>query len=179
MNTTPPIYGLLAEFDGPEEVLSAAKRAHAEGYRRMDAHTPFPVEGLSEAIGLPHTRLPLLVLLAGLFGAFVGFASQYYVTVFDYPINVGGRPLNSWPSYIPITFEVTILFAALTPVVGMIALNGLPMPYHPVFNVPAFSRASRDRFFLCIEAVDPRFDREGTRLFLESLRPREVTEVEH
>jgi hypothetical protein len=177
MSATPPIYGLMAEFDTPEALLSAARRAHAEGYRRMDAHTPFPVEGLSEAIGFHHTWLPLLVLLAGLFGAFVGFASQYYVTVFDYPLNVGGRPLNSWPAYIPITFEVTILFAALTAVVAMIALNGLPMPYHPVFNVPAFARASRDRFFLCIEAADPRFDREGTRRFLESVKAREVSEV--
>jgi hypothetical protein len=179
MGAHPSLYGLMAEFDTPGELLSAAKRAHAEGYRRMDAHTPFPVEGLSEAIGFHHTWLPLLVLLAGLFGAFVGFASQYYVTVIDYPLNVGGRPLNSWPAYIPITFEVTILFAALTAVIGMIALNGLPMPYHPVFNVPAFARASRDRFFLCIEAADPRFDHEGTRRFLESLKAREVSEVAH
>jgi hypothetical protein len=177
MSTEPSIYGLMAEFDGPDDLLAAAKRAHAEGYRRMDAYSPFPVEGLAEAIQVRHTRLPLLVLLAGLFGAFVGFASQYYVTVFDYPINVGGRPLNSWPAYIPITFEVTILFAALTAVVGMIALNGLPMPYHPVFNVPAFGGASRDRFFLCIEAADPRFDLEGTRRFLEGLQAREVSEV--
>jgi hypothetical protein len=145
----------------------------------MDAHTPFPVEGLSEAIGFHHTSLPLLVLIAGVVGAVVGFASQYYVTVFDYPLNVGGRPLNSWPSYIPITFEVTILFAALTAVIAMIALNGLPMPYHPVFNVAAFARASRDRFFLCIEAADPRFDREGTRQFLVGLNAREVSEVAH
>jgi len=179
MNATLPIYGLMAEFDTPEDLLAAAKHAHAEGYRRMDAYSPFPVEGLSEAIGFHHTRLPLLVLIAGIVGAIVGFASQYYVTVFDYPINVGGRPLNSWPAYIPITFEVTILFAALTAVVGMIALNRLPMPYHPVFNFPAFGRASRDRFFLCIEAADPRFDREGTRQFLESLKPREVSEVAH
>lgn len=179
MNATPPIYGLLAEFGSPEELLAAARRAHAEGYRRMDAHSPFPVEGLSEAVGFRHTRLPLLVLIAGLVGAFVGFATQYWVTVIDYPINVGGRPLNSWPAYIPITFEVTVLFAALTAVVGMIALNGLPMPYHPVFNVPAFAGASRDRFFLCIEAADPRFDREGTRRFLEGLKPREVSEVAH
>jgi hypothetical protein len=177
MSAQPSIYGLMAEFDSPEDLLSAAKRAHAEGYRRMDAYTPFPVEGLAEAIGFPHTRLPLLVLLAGLFGAFVGFVSQYYVTVFDYPLIVGGRPLNSWPAYIPITFEVTILFAALTAVVGMIALNRLPMPYHPVFNVPAFGAASRDRFFLCIEAADPRFDREGTRRFLQGLQAKEVSEV--
>ncbi len=179
MSATPPIYGLMAEFDAPEDLLAAATRAHAEGYRRMDAYSPFPVEGLSEAIGFRHTRLPLLVLIAGVVGAIVGFASQYWVTVIDYPLNVGGRPLNSWPAYIPITFEVTILFAALTAVVGMIALNGLPMPYHPVFNVPAFGGASRDRFFLCLEATDPRFDREATRRFLESLKAREVSEVAH
>jgi hypothetical protein len=174
-----PIYGLMAEFDTPEAVLEAAKRAYAQGYRRMDAHSPFPVEGLAEAVGFHRTHLPLLVLIAGLAGAVIGFASQYYATVIDYPLNIGGRPLNSWPSYIPITFEVVILFAALTAVVGMIVLNGLPMPYHPVFNVPAFSAASRDRFFLCIEAADPLFDREATRKFLETLSPHEVSEVEH
>jgi hypothetical protein len=179
MRATSPIYGVMAEFDTPEEVLTAAKRAYAHGYRRMDAYSPFPVEGLSEAIGFHHTHLPLLVLIAGILGAVIGFASQYYATVIDYPLNVGGRPLNSWPSYIPITFEVTILFAALTAVVGMIALNRLPMPYHPVFNVPAFDGASRDRFFLCIEAADPSFDCEGTRRFLETLNPSEVSEVEH
>jgi len=179
MSVPPPIYGLMAEFDTPEDLLAAAKRAHAQGYRRMDAYTPFPVEGLSDAIGFHHTWLPLLVLIAGILGAIVGFASQYYATVIDYPLNVGGRPLNSWPSYIPITFEVTILFAALTAVVGMIALNRLPMPYHPVFNVPRFALASRDRFFLCIEATDPLFDREATRRFLQGLKPGEVSEVAH
>jgi hypothetical protein len=172
------IYGLMAEFDTPQDLLAASKRAHAEGYRRMDAYAPFPVEGLAEAIGFHHTRLPLLVLLAGLFGGIVGFASQYWVTVIDYPLNVGGRPLNSWPAYIPITFEVTILFAALAAVVGMIAMNGLPLPYHPVFNVPAFSAATRDRFFLCIEARDPIFDVQRTRQFLEGLGSHGVHDVE-
>jgi hypothetical protein len=178
MSAQTPIHGLLAEFDTPQDLLAAAKRAHAEGFRRMDAYAPFPVEGLAEAVGFHHTRLPLLVLLAGLFGAFVGFASQYWVTVIDYPLNIGGRPLNSWPAYIPITFEVTILFAALAAVIGMIARNGLPMPYHPVFNVPAFSAATRDRFFLCIEAGDPNFDLQRTRQFLEGLGPHGVHDVE-
>jgi len=178
MGAMTPIYGLMAEFDTPEEVLAAAKRAHGQGYRRLDAYTPFPVEGLSEAIGFHHTWLPLLVLIAGILGAIVGFASQYYATVIDYPLNVGGRPLNSWPSYIPITFEVTVLFAALTAVIGMIALNRLPMPYHPVFNVPAFDAASRDRFFLCIEARDPRFDTQRTRQFLEGLGSHGVYDVD-
>ncbi|HSB68500.1 MAG TPA: DUF3341 domain-containing protein [Candidatus Methylomirabilis sp.] len=177
MSAPPLLYGLLAEFDTPQELLAAARRVHADGYRRMDAYTPFPVEGLAEAIGFHHTRLPLLVLLAGLFGAFVGFASQYWVTVIDYPLNIGGRPLNSWPAYIPITFEVTILFAALAAVVGMIAMNGLPMPYHPVFNVPAFAAASRDRFFLCIEARDPMFDLQRTRQFLQGLGSQGVYDV--
>jgi hypothetical protein len=177
MNTASPIHGLMAEFDTPEGLLAAARQARAAGYRRMDGYTPFPVEGLSEALGHPRTRLPLMVLIAGVAGAIFGFVSQYWVTVIDYPVIVGGRPFNSWPAYIPITFELTILFAALTAVVGMIALNRLPMPYHPVFNVPRFALASQDRFFLCIEAADPMFDREETRRFLESLKPREVSEV--
>jgi hypothetical protein len=169
----------MAEFETPDALRDAAERARATGYRRMDAYSPFPVEGLAEAIGFRDPWIARLVLLAGLFGAGFGFASQYWVTVLDYPLNVGGRPLNSWPAYIPITFELTILFAALTAVVGMIALNRLPMPYHPVFNVPAFRRVTDDGFFLCIEATDPRFDRGATKRFLESLGAREVTEVEH
>jgi hypothetical protein len=170
-------YGLLAEFATPEELLRAAERAYADGYRRMDAYSPFPVHGLAEAIGFHANRLPLLVLLGGILGAGAGFGSQYYAAVIDYPINVGGRPFNSWPSFIPITFEVTILVAALTAVLGMLALNGLPQPYHPVFNAPRFALATRDRFFLCIEAADPRFDPAATRRFLEGLSPKEVTDV--
>ena len=171
------LYGLMAEFESPEELLAAAQRAHREGYRRMDAHSPFPIHGLAEAIGVRRTWLPLLVLIGGVLGALVGYGTQYYVAVIDYPINVGGRPFNSWPSFIPITFEVTILFAALTAVLGMLALNGLPMPYHPAFNAPRFALATHDRFFLCIEATDPKFDPHATRKFLESFAPREVSEV--
>ena len=176
--STAPVYGLLAEFDAPEELVTAGERAYADGYRRLDAYTPFPVHGLAEAIGFRTNRLPLLVLIAGIVGAGAGFFSQYYAAVIDYPLNVGGRPLNSWPAFIPITFEVTILAAAATAVLGMLALNGLPQPYHPVFNAPRFALATRDRFFLCIEATDPRFDSEATRKFLEGLGAKEVTDVE-
>ena len=176
--STVPVYGLLAEFDSPDDLVVAGERAYADGYRRLDAYTPFPVHGLAEAIGFRTNRLPFRVLLGGIVGAGAGFFSQYYAAVIDYPLNVGGRPLNSWPAFIPITFEVTILAAAATAVLGMLALNGLPQPYHPVFNAPRFALATRDRFFLCIEATDPRFDSEATRRFLEGLGAKEVTDVE-
>lgn len=179
MQTRAPIYGLMAEFRHPEDVVAAAQRAYAEGYRRMDAYSPFPVEGLAEAIGFQKTRLPLVVLIGGIVGCLGGFFMQYYASVIDYPLNIGGRPLNSWPSFVPVTFELTILCAALAAVFGMLALNGLPMPYHPVFNVERFELATRDHFFLCIEARDPCFDREVTRRFLESIGAQEVTEVAH
>jgi hypothetical protein len=175
----PPIYGLMAEFENPHELVDAARRARAEGYTRLDGYTPFPVEGLAEALDLGDTRVPLIVLIGGLVGAVLGYSMQYYLTAVDYPVIVGGRPYHSWPSFIPVTFEMTVLVAGLSAVLGMLALNGLPMPYHPVFNVPRFALASRDRFFLCIEATDPLFDRDGTRRFLERLLPRVVTEVEH
>jgi hypothetical protein len=174
----PPLYGLMAEFENPNDLVAAARQAHEEGYRKMDAYTPFPVEGLAEALGFRHTRVPLIVLIGGLVGCAAGYFMQYYLSAIDYPLNVGGRPLNSWPSFIPVTFEMTILVAALAAVLGMLALNGLPMPHHPVFNVPRFALATRDRFFLCIEATDPKFDREATRYFLERLVPRVVSEVE-
>ena len=144
----------MAEFASPEELLEAARRAFAAGFRKMDAYSPFPVDGLAEAIGFHDSRVPLIVLIGGILGCLGGFFLQYWVSVIDYPINVGGRPLNSWPSFIPVTFEMTILVAALSAVFGVLALNGLPMPYHPVFNVERFELASRNRFFLCIEAAD-------------------------
>ncbi len=173
-----PIHGLMAQFKTPEEILRAARRAREEGYRNMDAYSPYPVEGLSEELGLKRNRVPFVVLLGGLVGAGVGFFMQWWSMAWDYPFNVGGRPYNSWPVFIPITFEVMILVASFAAILGMFFLNGLPQPHHPVFNVPEFARASQDRFFLCIEAIDPRFDPVTTRQFLEGLGPeRSVMEV--
>ena len=169
----------MAEFDNPTALVNAARRAREEGYRKLDAYSPFPIEELSEALHLPTSKLPLIVLIGGILGGFPGYLMQYYVTVIYFPINIAGRPLHSWPAYIIITFEVTILFAALSAVLGLLALCGLPMPYHPTFNVPRFAMASRNRFFLCIQATDPLFDRKATEEFLESLEPREVAEVAH
>ncbi len=173
----PPIYGLMAEFEEPEHLLAAAQLAYEEGYRKMDAYTPFPIEGLADAIGFHRNSMPIIVLTGGILGCLGGFFLQYYIAVYDYPLNIGGRPLNSWPSFIPITFELTVLLAALFAIFGMLATNRLPEPYHPVFNVSRFALASRDRFFLCVESSDPKFDKDGTKRFLQSLPSREVTEV--
>ncbi len=172
-----PVYGLMAEFEDPKALVEAAERTREAGYHATDAYSPFPIEELHEALGHAHTKLPLLVLLGGIFGGLGGYALEYWVSVIAYPINVGGKPFHSWPAFIPVTFECTVLGAALTAVFGMFALNGLPMPYHPVFNVPHFAHASRNKFFLCIEARDPRFDLTETRRFLESLHPTEVSTV--
>src|SRR5579872_5732172 len=167
----------MAEFDNPTALVNAARAVREKGYRKLDAYSPFPIEELSDALHLHQNKLPLIVLIGGILGGLAGYLMQYYVTVVYFPINIAGRPLHSWPAYIIITFEMTILFAALSAVFGLLGLCGLPMPYHPVFNVPRFSAASRDRFFLCIEAHDPLFDRHTTADFLNSLSPREVSEV--
>jgi hypothetical protein len=177
--TKPPIYGLMAEFDAPEQIVAAAEKARDAGYRQMDAFTPFPMEELTDALGIHHSRLSLFVLCCGITGCLVGFFMQYYVAVIEYPLNIGGRPLNSWPQWIPITFEMTILFSAIGAVIGMIFRNGLPRPVHPVFNVDRFELATRDKFFLLIEATDPRFDQKETEKFLRALKPAHVSVVDH
>ena len=172
------IYGLMAEFEDPDSLVEASRQARDSGYTKLDAYSPFPIEELHEALKLKKPILPKLVLLGAILGALTGFILQYYTSVEVYPLNIGGRPLNSWPSFIVITFELAILFAAGTAVFGMFALNGLPSPYHPVFNVERFALASRDRFFLCIESRDPKFHIEETRAFLLSLQPDGVFEVD-
>jgi Protein of unknown function (DUF3341) len=174
---TKPIYGVTAEFDNPTALVNAARAAREKGYHKLDAYSPFPIEELNDVLHLHRNKLPLIVLLGGITGGLTGYLLQYYVTVWEFPINIGGRPLHSWPAYIIITFELTVLFAAISCVLGLLALCGLPTPYHPMFNVPRFATASRNRFFLCIEASDPLFDHDKTAEFLESLEPREVSEV--
>ena len=176
---TPRLYGLMAEFENGDQLVKAAEKSYARGYRHQDAYSPYPIHALSDALGQPKSKVPLIMLCGGILGALTGFFLQYVTSVHAYPMNIGGRPLNSWPSFIPVTFEVTVLFAGIIGVVGMILLNGLPRPYHPAFNVERFATgASVDRFFLCIEATDPIFDRQETEAFLRGLQPREVSEVE-
>jgi hypothetical protein len=172
-----PIYGVTAEFDSPTALVNAARATREMGYRKLEAYSPFPIEELNDVLHLHHNKLPLIVLMGGIVGGLTGYLLQYYVTVIQFPINIGGRPLHSWPAYIIITFEMTVLFAALSCVLGLLGLCGLPMPYHPMFNVPRFASASRNRFFLCIEAADPLFDHAKTVEFLETLEPKEVSEV--
>jgi Alternative complex III, ActD subunit len=171
------LFGLMAEFEEHEQVLEAARRAFAEGYREMDAYSPFPVEGLAEALGHETTSVPLFTLVGGMMAGLGAYFMEWYSMARLYPINVGGRPYNSWPNFIPVTFELTVLIASLSALISMLALNHLPQPHHPVFNVPEFRRATIDRFFLCIEVEDPRFERERTWQFLDGLKPVRVTEV--
>lgn len=171
-------YGIAAEYDHPEQLLSAAAVAKRAGYTRLDAYSPHPIEGLDDALGIKPSQLGWVVLAMGILGAILGFGLQYYGNVIYQPLNIGGRPLNSWPNFIVITFEVTVIMSAFTAGLFMIARNGLPRPYHSIFNTPGFERASRDRYFLCIEAVDPRFDPADTRAFLEATAPLSVQEVE-
>jgi hypothetical protein len=171
------LFGVMGEFSTPEDLLAATKKAREAGYKHLEAYTPFPVEGLSEAVGFKWTAVPLLTLMGGVGGGLTGFGLQYWVAAITYPINIGGRPLNSWPAFIPVTFELTVLGASIFAVFGMLALNKLPQPYHPVFNVERFAQASTDKFFLCIEARDPKFDLVETSKFLQSLHAQHVNEV--
>ena len=177
--TAPSTYGLVAEFDTPTDLVNACKAAYAEGYREMDAYSPFPVEEASEAIGFHKSAVPLIVLVGGILGGLSGFGLQYWINVIAYPLNIGGKPFNSWPAFIVPTFEMTILFAGLSGMFGMFALNGLPRPYHPLFHVDQFSKVTRNRFFLCVESSDPKFDLTGTQQFMERLKPLSISEVPH
>jgi hypothetical protein len=167
----------MAEFDTVNDAVEAAQKTYSAGYREIDAYSPFPVEELSEAIGFHHNGVALICLIGGLLGGTAAYVLQWWVNTAGYPINIGGRPLHSWPAFIVVTFEMTILFSGLSAVFGMLALNGLPQPYHPVFNVPQFDAASRDKFFIVIFSSDRRYDSVRTREFLESLNPTSVAEV--
>ncbi len=177
VETALKLHGIIAEFATTDEIIEAAKRTREAGYKKFDCYTPFPVHGLTDAMGVEDYKVPWTFFFAGLFGAIALFGLQVYTSVIDYPLNIGGRDLLSWPYFIPITFEGMVLFAAFTGGLGMLAYNGLPRPYHPVFNVPQFERASTDRFFLCIEANDPNFEPSRVYEFLKSLNPISISEV--
>lgn len=173
----PILYGLMAEFDTPDDLIRAVERVRANGYRQVEAYTPYPIEEVSHALGIHHSWMSLIVLVGGILGGLGGYFLQYWINLYAYPMNIGGRPMHSWPAFIIPTFECTILVAAVFAVFGMFALNGLPQPYHPVFNVPQFDAASKDKFFIVIFSSDKKYDPEGTRHFLESLNPTSVAEV--
>jgi len=177
-DSAPKLYGVMAQFDSPSHLVAAARETYEAGYRQINGYSPFPIEELDEAIGFKRTTLPLIVLAGGILGALGGFFMQYWTEVIDYPIIVGGKPFNSWPAFIPITFECTVLAASFAAVFGMLALNKLPQPYHPVFNAPSFALATRDSFFLVIEAKDPKFNHDEAFRFLKTLEPMEVLDVE-
>jgi len=177
MSRPAPIYGLVAEFSQPADVVAAARAARGQGYTRLDGYSPYPLEELAEALHIHRTGMPLVMLIGGIVGCIGGFLMQYYAACIGYPVNVGGRPLNSWPAFIPVTFELTVLLSALAGVFGLLGLCGLPTPYHPLFHVPQFARATQDHFFLCIERRDPRFDLDRTREFLRGTGALSVEEV--
>ncbi len=179
VKSEPPFYGLMAEFDSAQALIDAANKVRLAGYTKADAYSPFPIHGLAEALGFKERHVAPIVLCFGVLGGLGGYGLEYWTQVVDFPMNVGGRPFHSWVSFIPPAYETTILAAALSAVIGMLALNGLPQPYHPVFNVQRFERASQDGFFLAIEAADPKFNADATRGFLMSLNPREVVTVDH
>jgi hypothetical protein len=172
-----PVYGLMAEFDTPQALVDAARKTNLAGYKKVDAYSPFPIEGLAEEIGFHHDEVPLVTLIGGIIGGCTGYLMQWWISAVDYPLNIGGKPQHSWPAFIVITFEMTILFAVLSAVFGMLALNGLPMPYHPVFNVPRFAMASKDRFFLIVFSSDPKYNPATTRSFLNGLSAVSISEV--
>ena len=178
-NVATPFYGLMAEFDSAQALIDAANKVRQAGYTKADAYSPFPIHGLAEALGFRERAVAPIVLCAGITGGLAGYGLEYWTQVIDFPMNIGGRPYHSWVSFIPPAYETTILFAAFSAVIGMLFLNGLPQPYHPVFNAPRFERASQDGFFLAIEATDPKFSADATRGFLMSLNPREVVQVDH
>jgi len=170
-------FGVLAQFADADALIETTRKTHEEGYRHVEAYSPYPIEEVSDAMDFTRTRIPMVVLVGGITGAVLGFALQYWSSVIEYPLNIGGRPLNSWPSFIPVTFEMTILVGSLSAVLGMLALNGLPRPHHPLFAVPQFDRASQDKFFLCIRATDPMFQESTTRQWLQQFSPEEVVDV--
>jgi ActD protein len=172
------IYGVMAEFDTADELVEAGRKAYSEGYRKLDAYSPFPIEALDEAIGIPHTILPWLVFFGGLLGGAAGYSLEYWTQVIHFPLIIGGKPLHSWPNFIPVWFETTVLGASLTAVIGMLGLNGLPLPYHPVFNIESFlEHGQKDKFFLVIESKDPKFKLDSSKKFLSSLNAANVWEV--
>ena len=171
------VYGVIGEFEKPEQLVHAATKIREAGYRYFEAYSPFPVEGLPEAMGMRRNLVPLITLLGGLAGGLGGFGFQYWAAVIAYPQNIGGRPLNSWPAFIPVTFELTILCASLCAVFGMLALNGLPQPHHPIFNAHRFTHASTDRFFVCIQSRDKKFQLGDTARLLQGLAAHHVSEV--
>ena len=173
----PLTYGFIAQFPDAEQLVDAVRAARREGYERMDAYTPYAIDGLADELRNRDDRVPWIVFICGVTGASLGFLLQYYVTCVDFPMNIGGRPNFSWPSYIPITFECGVLLASFGALIGMLMLNGLPRPHHPLFNVPAFDEVTNDKFFLCIEAEDAKFSKQDTRQFLQNLGSELVEEV--